>query len=214
MKKKIIIFIIIFILIACLIGGYFFIKSKNNNRIQDIVPEEEISDEQMRQTIVSLYFYNNETKELISEGRLIDARDLLENPYQKLMELLIKGPENQSLSKTIPDGTKINKVELKGDILYVDLSNEFIENHPGGEEQECASVYSIVDTMTNLTEVNAVKILIDGKENMAFKDNLIKFDDPFVLIREDLNNNTNSENAINTNEVTNSINQNTNVITD
>lgn len=214
MKKKIIIFIIIFILIACLIGGYFFIKSKNNNRIQDIVPEEEISDEQMRQTIVSLYFYNNETKELISEGRLIDAKDLLENPYQKLMELLIKGPENQSLSKTIPDGTKINKVELKGDILYVDLSNEFIENHPGGEEQECASVYSIVDTMTNLTEVNAVKILIDGKENMAFKDNLIKFDDPFVLIREDLNNNTNSENAINTNEVTNSINQNTNVITD
>ena len=178
------------------------------------MPEEEISDEQMRQTIVSLYFYNNETKELISEGRLIDARDLLENPYQKLMELLIKGPENQSLSKTIPDGTKINKVELKGDILYVDLSNEFIENHPGGEEQECASVYSIVDTMTNLTEVNAVKILIDGKENMAFKDNLIKFDDPFVLIREDLNNNTNSENAINTNEVTNSINQNTNVITD
>lgn len=214
MKKKIIIFIIIFILIACLIGGYFFIKSKNNNRIQDIVPEEEISDEQMRQTIVSLYFYNNETKELISEGRLIDARDLLENPYQKLMELLIKGPENQSLSKTIPDGTKINKVELKGDILYVDLSNEFIENHPGGEEQECASIYSIVDTMTNLTEVNAVKILIDGKENMAFKDNLIKFDDPFVLIRENLNNNINSENSINKNEVTNSINQNSNVIVD
>ncbi len=214
MKKKIIILIIILLLIGGVIGGYFFIKSKNNNEIQDIVPEEEISDEQMRQTIVSLYFYNNETKELISEGRLIDAKDLLENPYQKLMELLIKGPENQSLSKTIPDGTKINKVELKGDILYVDLSNEFIENHPGGEEQECASVYSIVDTMTNLTEVNAVKILIDGKENMAFKDNLIKFDDPFVLIREDLNNNTNSENAINTNEVTNSINQNTNVITD
>lgn len=212
MKKKIIILIIILLLIG--VGGYFFIENKNRNESQDIVPEEEISDEQMRQTIVSLYFYNNETKELISEGRLIDAKDLLENPYQKLMELLIKGPENQSLSKTIPDGTKINKVELKGDILYVDLSNEFIENHPGGEEQECASVYSIVDTMTNLTEVNAVKILIDGKENMAFKDNLIKFDDPFVLIREDLNNNINSENTINANEVTNRINQNTNVIAD
>ena len=212
MKKKIIILIIILLLIG--VGGYFFIENKNRNESQDIVPEEEISDEQMRQTIVSLYYYNNETKELISEGRLIDAKDLLENPYQKLMELLIKGPENQSLSKTIPDGTKINKVELKGDILYVDLSNEFIENHPGGEEQECASVYSIVDTMTNLTEVNAVKILIDGKENMAFKDNLIKFDDPFVLIREDLNNNINSENTINANEVTNRINQNTNVIAD
>ena len=38
--------------------------------------------------------------------------------------------------------------------------------------------------MTNLTEVNAVKILIDGKENQAFKDNKIKFDDPFVVIKE------------------------------
>lgn len=181
MKKKIIILIIILLLIVVLIGGYLFVKNKNKQQTEEIIPEEEISDEQMRQTIVSLYFYNEETKELISEGRLIDAKDLLENPYQKLMELLIQGPENQGLSKTIPDGTRVNKAELKGDILYIDLSNEFIENHPGGEEKESATIYSIVDTMYNLTEVNSVKILIDGKEDMAFKDNLIKFDDPFVV---------------------------------
>ena len=98
MKKKIIILIIILLLVTILIGGYFFIKNKNKQELEEIIPEEEISDEQMRQTIVSLYFYNDETKELISEGRLIDAKDLLENPYQKLMELLIQGPENQSLS--------------------------------------------------------------------------------------------------------------------
>ena len=46
--------------------------------------------------------------------------------------------------------------------------------------------------MTNLTEVNAVKILIDGEENKSFKDNKIKFDDPFVVItEEDTNENTN-----------------------
>ena len=213
MKKKIIIFTIILLLIAGLIGGYFFIKNKENVEEGTIVPEEEISDEQMRQTIVSLYFYNKDLKQLVSEGRLIDVKDLLANPYQKLMELLIQGPENQSLSKTIPDGTKVNKAELKGDILYIDLSKEFVENHTGGEEKESATIYSIVDTMTNLTEVNAVKILIDGKEDMAFQDDLIKFDDPFVSIKNDSVTEVNSSNMLDTNIVVhNNVKENTNKI--
>ena len=97
------------------------------------------------------------------------------------------------MSKTIPDGTKVNKAEVKGDILYLDLSKEFIDNHSGGETQESNTIYSIVNTMTNLTEVNSVKILIDGEENKAFNDNLIKFDDPFVVIKdEDIKENSNN----------------------
>ena len=131
------------------------------------------------------------------EGRLIDVKELLENPYIKLMELLIEGPQNEGLSKTIPDGTKVNKAEMKGDILYLDLSKEFIENHSGGEDKESTTIYSIVNTMTSLTEVDSVKILINGEENKAFNDNLIKFDDPFVSIKEENtseNNNTINEN--------------------
>ena len=185
MNKKIIVLIIIIFIILSIGIWYFFFYSKNNNsQSNEIIPEEEISEEQMRQTIVSLYFYNDAEKSLASEGRLIDAKDLLREPYKKLMELLIEGPQNTNLKKTIPEGTKINKAELKGETLYLDLSKEFIENHEGGEEKESITIYSIVNTMTRLTEVNAVKILIDGEENKAFKDNKIKFDDPFVVIKE------------------------------
>ena len=184
MKKKIIISIIILIILIGIGVWYFFIMD-NEEQINEIIPEEEISEEQMRQTIVSLYFYNTDTKSLVPEGRLIDVKDLVEEPYKKLMELLIEGPQNTGLTKTIPDGTKINKIELKGDILYIDLSSEFIDNHSGGEEQESATIYSIVNTMTNLTEVNSVKILINGEENKAFKDNKMKFDDPFVVVKSD-----------------------------
>lgn len=185
MKKKIILIIIILaILIGVGVWYFFFFSKSNEQQVNEIIPEEEISEEQMRQTIVSLYFYNESAKSLASEGRLIDAKELVEDPYRKLMELLIEGPQNTSLSKTIPDGARVNKAELKGETLYLDLSKEFIENHQGGEEQESITIYSIVNTMTNLTEVNAVKILIDGKENQAFKDNKIKFDDPFVVIKE------------------------------
>ena len=183
-KKIILIIIILAILIGVGVWYFFFFIKNNEQQVNEIIPEEEISEEQMRQTIVSLYFYNESAKSLASEGRLIDAKELVEDPYRKLMELLIEGPQNTSLSKTIPDGTRVNKAELKGETLYLDLSKEFIENHQGGEEQESITIYSIVNTMTNLTEVNAVKILIDGEENMAFKDNKIKFDDPFVVIKE------------------------------
>ena len=184
-KKTIILIIIILILLG--IGVWYFLNYQKNNKIKqnEIIPEEEISEKQMRQTIVSLYFYNENTKSLVSEGRLIDAKELIKEPYKELMQLLVNGPQNNNLNKTIPDGTKINKAELKGDVLYLDLSKEFIENHVGGEEQESITIYSIVNTMTKLTEVNAVKILIDGEENKAFKDNKIKFDDPFVVIKED-----------------------------
>ena len=189
MNKKIVILIII-ILILLGVGVWYFLVYQKNNQLteNEIIPEEEISEEQMRQTIVSLYFYNENTKSLVSEGRLIDAKELINEPYKKLMEFLINGPQNNNLTKTIPDGTKINKAELKGNILYLDLSKEFIENHVGGEEKESITIYSIVNTMTRLTEVDAVKILIDGEENKAFKDNKIKFDDPFVVIQEEIEN--------------------------
>lgn len=186
MNKKIIIALIIFvILIGIGVWYFFFYNTNNESEINEIIPEEEISEEQMRQTIVSLYFYNENTNSLVPEGRLIDVKELVEKPYNKLVELLIQGPNNSELSKTIPEGTRINKIELKGDTLYIDFSKEFIENHEGGENKEKATIYSLVNTMTNLTEVNSVKILIEGEENKAFKDNKIKFDDPFVVIKEE-----------------------------
>ena len=183
MNKKIVIIIILILILV--IGGWLFIKDRNSikNTITEYKPQEEISDEQLRKTIVSLYFKNKNTNELVPEGRLIDVKLLLIEPYKTLMQFLIDGPKNEKLERLIPEGTVLNKVELKNDILYVDLSKEFIENHESGEEKESNTIYSIVNTMTQLTEVNAVKILIDGKENQGFKDGKIKFDDAFIRIK-------------------------------
>lgn len=180
MIKKVCIVVILILLFA--VGTWLFFTQKSNNEqvISEYQPEEEISDEQLRQTIVSLYFKNKNTDELILEGRLIDVKLLLNEPYKTLMQLLIDGPKNEKLEKLIPDGTIINNIELKNDILYIDLSKEFIENHEEGEELESKTIYSIVNTMTQLTEVNGIKILIEGEENREFKDGKIKFNDIFV----------------------------------
>ena len=187
-KRIIIILIFIILIIGIITGVYIVVKNKNekNNienekiKIKEIVeytPQEEITEEQMRQTMVSLYFKNNNG--LIPEVRLIDVKELIENPYEKILNMLIQGPKNENLQKVIPEGTKINKIEKEGEILIIDFSQEFIENHIGGEIEEKLTIEAIVKTVTELTEINGIKIKINGEENKEFKDGKIKFNKIF-----------------------------------
>ena len=130
--------------------------------------------------MVTIYFENIETKELMQEVRLIDVKKIVKDPYITLISLIMEKPKNNSLRSCIPHDTKINSIVLKSDILYIDFSKEFIDNHEGGLENEINTVYSIVNTVTELTEVNGIKILIDGNENMSFKDGVVNFNEVFV----------------------------------
>lgn len=80
----------------------------------------------------------------------------------------------------MPEGTKLNKTELNENILWVDLSKEFIENCKQGAEAESMAVYCIVNTMTQLNEIEGVKIIIDGNENASFSDNEISLKEVFM----------------------------------
>lgn len=177
MKRIIIILIIICLIIAAIFGVYYFLVQNREINIIEYTPQEEISEEQMRQTIVSLYFKSGE--ELVPEARLIDVKQLLNNPYEEILKMLIEGPKNTNLEKTIPEGTKINKIQREKDILIIDFSKEIVENHKGGEKEERITINSILNTVTELTEINGIKILIDGQENKEFKDGKINFKNEF-----------------------------------
>ena len=182
-KKFKIILIILICIIVIGISIYYtlqYIQNKKQNTITEYTPQQEITDEQLRKTIVSLYFKDQDNTNLVPEARLIDAKLLITEPYKKLMELLIEGPKNQALSGTIPTGTRLNNITLTKGELIVDLSSEFIKNHLGTEEEKEATIYSIVKTMTELNEINQVKILIDGKENEQFENANINFNEPFT----------------------------------
>ncbi len=177
MRRIITISIIVCLIIGSIFGVYYFLTKEKDEEITEYTPQEEISEEQMRQTMVSLYFKSGE--EIVPEARLIDVKELLENPYKEVLEMLIEGPKSSSLERTIPEGTKINKVQKNADILIIDFSEEFIKNHKSGEIEERATINSIVNTITELTEINGVKITINGEENKAFNDEKIRFNKIF-----------------------------------
>lgn len=187
MKNKKILFYLIAIVVTLLaILGIVFIYNYQNldnnisNEISEYTPQEEFSDDEIRKTIISLYFKNIETNNLIAEARCIDVKNLSKDPYSYLINLLIAGPENEKLESAIPEGTKVNSCTLKGNTLFVDLSKEFIDNAPSGIDEESNIIYSIVNTLTELNEITNVKFLINGEENKSFKDSKISFKDAFV----------------------------------
>lgn len=180
--RRIIICVVVICIVGTIIGYFVYINNQEDNEIkneviEEYIPQEEISDSQIRQTMISLYF--KDEKGIIPEVRYIDVKVLVGNPYYELLELLLKGPKNENLKKTIPDGTKINKIEREGEILVIDFSKEFIEKHIGGEDEERLTIDSIVKTLTELTEINGIKIKIEGEENKGFVDGKIKFDKVF-----------------------------------
>ena len=180
--RKIMIIILVLIIVLSVI--YFIVKYKKtkNEEIIEYSPEQEISEMQLAQTMVTLYYKNKTNDMLVPEPRLIDSKLLIISPYEELIKLLIQGPKSEELMGCIPEGTKINNIKIVGNIVIIDFSQEFIENHEGGVEGETKTVYSIVNTLTELKEVNGVKIIINGEENREFNDGLVNFKTVFERI--------------------------------
>ena len=174
-KKHILLFVFLFIIIL-LVGIYTINKLKKKQEvavIDEYTPEEEISEEQntdTRETIVTVYFQNKETRKIMPEARVVDVRDIVNMPYQKLVELLIEGPTNEKLEKTIPENTVLLGNTKENDCVTLNFSKEILNFNKEDENSKDNIVTSIVDTLTEITEVNKVKIIIEGQENENFKE--------------------------------------------
>ena len=89
----------IILVVVCIIIIIGAVVALNCNVENEYVPEAEIEDKELRKTMVSLYFQDKISKELVKETRLIDSKNLLREPYQELLNMLIRGPENTNYEK-------------------------------------------------------------------------------------------------------------------
>ncbi len=173
-RKKLIAIITLFLIIIITFFIYknITIEKNKENEYKDYTPQEEISDEQSRQTKIILFFENIETGELETEIRLIDANKLINNPEKEIMNLLIAGPQSSNLKRVIPEGTVVYDINVKDNCAEINLSDQFLEF--GDEKNKLKIINSIVNTLTNLKEIKSVKFLINGQINNNFQDTYIK----------------------------------------
>lgn len=140
-----------------------------------------------RRNTVHLYFSDRKMRFLTAEKRelLCDSDDI--SLGKCIINALIEGPR-RGLGKVLPQGTELKAFFIADDgTAYVNLNDAVSRNHPGGARSELFTVFAIVNSLTlNLSDVNRVQILIDGRQPETLAGH-IAISDPFkaniLLIR-------------------------------
>ncbi len=111
---------------------------------------------------INIYFSGTgEEKKLVSEKRTINSG----NPdvaVQNAMQELLKGPAKSYHFPLIPAGTELISAETKDNIAKIDLSQEFLEESLDTRILDEYIIYSIVNTLTEIPEVEGVIFYIEG----------------------------------------------------
>lgn len=112
--------------------------------------------------LVTLYFADSDGKLLEAESRRVKNKF---GSYEKtLINELIAGPRYETHKAVIPSGTRLISIEQTEGVCFVNLSGEFASGLKPGSQEEKIAVYSIVNTLTRLSEIEKVQILTDGKK--------------------------------------------------
>lgn len=154
---------IIILLVAIIIGIGSLIYYRNDGDDNN----EMIQNSQTNETKIVLYFSNLETGELVKEYRNVKLQDIKNNMEETIIKELLRGPENIELVSTIPSGTMLNSILLENNKIIIDFSKEFKEV-VADELKNLHKIYSVVNSLTEITEINEVEIKVEG-ENYANK---------------------------------------------
>ena len=120
-------------------------------------PGEQINSSQ--KTTLTLYFSSKDGTKLVPETREVHYSSNIS--LEKLvMEQLMEGPKTKKKLATIPTGTKLITITVVDGVCYVNMDETFLNQNQEISEQ--VVLYSIVDSLTELSSIDKVQISING----------------------------------------------------
>ena len=115
---------------------------------------------------VKLFFPSSRPGNLLEvEERYIRSSDLPSEEGKQLIAELISGSRERRLP-ALPSETGLRELFVTAQgLAVVDLTRDASVRHPGGLTMELASIYSVVNSLTqNVGKIGQVQILIEGAE--------------------------------------------------
>ena len=129
--------------------------------------------EQNRREVL-LFFQEANSDSLGPERRKIFLTTSIADQAKQIVVELINGPQEAGLLPTVPQQAHLRGLYLdRVGTAYVDFSSELVDFHPGGTDEEIATIFSIVDSLVyNLPQIKRVHILVNGEERDTLKSHL------------------------------------------
>ncbi len=121
--------------------------------------EEEVD---METTTITLYFIDETLEGLFAEERSVQVEKEGLLPAV-IVEETLKGPKDEELRPVIPEGTRLLGIEVEKGRAVVDLSRQVRDNFNLGAMGEGYIIYSLVNALTELSEIKEVQFLVDGE---------------------------------------------------
>lgn len=165
-KSKFFSLIIMLLSISCWVGAC----SQNTTQAPPPAPEQP---KPVATQEVNLYFSDDQAMYLVAEKRGLqtEATDQKQLAAAVVNEL-IAGPKQPKLHATIPQGSKLISLEIAGGLATVNLNQDFQAKHSGGSTGEMMTIYSLVNSLTDLQGIQQVQLLVDGKKLETLKGHL------------------------------------------
>lgn len=118
-------------------------------------------------TELTLYFANETGDGLVAEKREV-MRSSNTSVERLIIEQLIEGPEMEGASATLPGETKLLNISLNNSVCSLNFDAAFLNNSL--DVKEYIPIYSIVNSLSELSTVSRVQIRINGSEDAVFRD--------------------------------------------
>lgn len=118
---------------------------------------------------LKLYFANEKGSGLVSETKEVHYSSNI-SMEKLVMEHLLEGPKKSNLQSAVPEGTKILNVSVLEGVCYVSLDESFLNQNYNIEEP--VVIYSIVNSLSELANINKVQISVKGDTSGVYRDEL------------------------------------------
>jgi spore germination protein GerM len=111
---------------------------------------------------VTLCYPDLKASKLVKLSLSVGATSM-ERVVSEIFERL-KSPDSPDLSPAVPAGSKLLSVRREGDILVLDVSDEFTQpEFWQGSDVAHLRLQALVHTLTSLPQIRAVQILVNGQ---------------------------------------------------
>jgi germination protein M len=122
-----------------------------------------------KQDTCNLYFSNRSGDKLKPQQTVMEYNSNV--PLEKvIIEQLIAGPKEKGYHATIPKDTKVMSVTTKDGVCYVNLDSGFTAQ--GYDVLGTVTIYSIVNSLTEIPGITGVQILVNGETAITYKDQI------------------------------------------
>lgn len=124
---------------------------------------------------ITLYFANETGEGLIEVRRDVDYNNTI-SLEEMVLEQIIYGPVGDATYPTINPETGVLSVSVKDKVCYVNLDKNFLTQKFNVSPE--VTVYSIVNSLVSLPNVNKVQISVEGNADITYREK-IDFDTMF-----------------------------------